>query len=83
MASYDALKSVSLSDSSRLQMLQRSISVQEVVLASLKGEFERQKNELVSSEEEVRKLRKDLSKKGISYPYFIQLHDFRIVVVVV
>ena len=53
-----------MSDSSRLQTLQRSISVQEVALASLKGEFERQKEELVSSEEEVAKLRRELSKKA-------------------
>ena len=63
MASYDALKDVSLSDSVRLQTLQRSISVQEVALASLKGEFDRQNVELLTSEEEVTRLRRELAKK--------------------
>lgn len=64
MASYEALKNTSLiSDSSRIQTLQRSISVHEVAIASLKGEFKRQNSELVSSEEEVSKLRKALDKK--------------------
>lgn len=63
MDSYEALKSTSLSDSSRIQTLRRSISVHEVAIASLKGEFERQNLELVASEEEVSKLRKALANK--------------------
>ena len=63
MASYEALQNTSLSDSSRIQTLQRSISVHEVAIASLKGEFERQNSELVASEEEVAKLRQALDKK--------------------
>jgi Skp family chaperone for outer membrane proteins len=64
MESYEAVKSTSLSDSSRIQTLQRSISVHEVAIASLKGEFERQNSELVASEEEVSKLRQALDKKA-------------------
>lgn len=63
MESYESLKNTSLSDSSRIQALQRSISVHEVAIASLKGEFKRQSSELVESEDEVSKLRRELSKK--------------------
>lgn len=63
LASSEALQTVSLGDSTRIQTLQRSISVHEVAVASLKGEFERQKKELVEAEEEVLRLRKSLSKK--------------------
>ena len=63
MASYESLKNQSMSDSSRIQTLQRSISVQEVAIASLKGEFERQNTELVESQDEVKKLRSALAKK--------------------
>ena len=64
MESYEALNSPSLSDSSRIQTLQRSISVHEVAIASLKGEFERQNSELVAAEDEVTKLRQALDKKA-------------------
>lgn len=63
IASYRALQSTSLSDSSRIQTLQHSISVNEVAMASLKGEFERQNAELIASERELSKLRKAFDKK--------------------
>lgn len=64
MESCEALQNTTLSDSSRIQTLQRSISVHEVAIASLKGEFERQNSELVASEEEQLKLRRALAKKA-------------------
>ncbi len=72
MESYEALKSTSLSDSSRLQTLHRSISVHEVAIASLKGEFQRQNTELIIAEEELAKVRKVIAKKVrvLSIRYF-------------
>lgn len=63
MASYQASQNTSLSESSRIQTLQRSISVHEVAIASLKKEFERQNKELVEAEEELSKLRSALAMK--------------------
>lgn len=64
MESYRSLMNDStLSESSRILTLQRSISVHEVAKASLKGEFYRQNLELVAAEVELSKLRKALAQK--------------------
>ena len=64
MEIYNSLMNASsLSKSSRILTLQRSISVHEVAKASLKAEFDRQNLELVAAEEELSKLRKSLAQK--------------------
>lgn len=75
LASSEALKSVSLSDSSRIQTLQRSISVHEVAMASMKAEFERQNQELVAVEEEVSKLRAAIAKKDAQLSLLSSIDD--------
>ena len=63
IASFDAVQSLSVSDSSRIQKLTRSISVNEVAMASLKGEFDKQNSELLVAEGELKKLQNALAKK--------------------
>ena len=57
------LSSASPTESSRIQALQQSLSVHEVAIASLRGEYQRQSGELKLAEEEVSRLRKSLAKK--------------------
>ncbi len=52
--------------SERILTLQRSISVHEVALASLQGEYNHQTAELLEAEKEVSKFRDALAKK-VSY----------------
>ena len=59
--SYRTLCSVSTTEGSRVQALQRSLSVHEVAIASLRGEYQRQSGELKLAEEEVSRLRKSLA----------------------
>ena len=61
--SYRTLCSASTTESSRVQALQRSLSVHEVAIASLRGEYQRQSGELKLAEEEVLRLRKSLANK--------------------
>ncbi len=51
------------SESTRIQNLQRSISTHEVAMVSLKKEFQRQSEELLTSQSEARRLRDLLDKK--------------------
>lgn len=61
--SYRTLTDTSATESSRVQALQQSLSVHEVAIASLRGEYQRQSGELNLAEEEVSRLRKSLAKK--------------------
>ena len=63
LTSYQTLSDATTMESSRIQALQRSLSVHEVAIASLRGEFQRQSGELKLAEEEVSRLRKSLAKK--------------------
>lgn len=63
--SYRTLTDTSATESSRVQALQQSLSVHEVAIASLRGEYQRQSGELNLAEEEVSRLRKSLAKKVI------------------
>ncbi len=60
---YKALASPTASESTRIQNLQHSISTHEVAMVSLKKEFERQSEELLTSQSEARRLRDLLDKK--------------------
>ncbi len=50
-------------ESTHIQNLQRSISTHEVAMVSLKKEFQRQSEELLTSQSEARRLRDSLDKK--------------------
>ncbi len=63
VASFEAVQDLGLNNSTRIQKLTRSISVNEVALASLKGEFHKQNAELIAAEDELAKLRNALAKK--------------------
>ena len=63
LATYKALASPTASESTRIQNLQRSISTHEVAMVSLKKEFQRQSEELLTSQSEARRLRDLLDKK--------------------
>jgi len=63
LATYKALATPTTSDNTRIQNLQRSISTHEVAMVSLKKEFQRQSEELSSSQSEARRLRDLLDKK--------------------
>ncbi len=66
LATYKALASPTASESTRIQNLQRSISTHEVAMVSLKKEFQRQSEELLTSQSEARRLRDSLDKKVIA-----------------
>ncbi len=63
LATYKALSSPTASESTRIQNLQRSISTHEVAMMSLKKEFQRQSEELLTSQSEARRLGDLLDKK--------------------
>ena len=61
--SYKALGNGQMNESERIFTLQRSLSVHEVALASVRSEYEKQSEDLHAAEEEVAKLRDALAKK--------------------
>lgn len=74
------LSSASPTESSRIQALQQSLSVHEVAIASLRGEYQRQSGELKLAEEEVSRLRKSLAKKVGTFlciPIMVFVHPFK------
>lgn len=52
-----------MNESERILTLQRSLSVHEVALASVRSEYEKQSEDLQAAEEEVADLRDALAKK--------------------
>lgn len=63
VASFEAIQNPDLTNTTRIQKLTRSISVNEVAMASLKGEFDQQNAELIAAEKELAKLRNAMAKK--------------------
>ena len=69
--SYKALWNGQMNESERIFTLQRSLSVHEVALASVRSEYEKQSEDLQAAEKEVAKLRDALAKKVCKISLFM------------